>query len=153
MEPTSLLCPWSSPGKITGMAFHSLLQGIFLTQGSNPRLLHCREILFCLIHQAIERCRGSEKIVEYLIWECTLNNKAQYWHVWILGVHKNLIKTVSLRDSMWMAWPGPPWLLVQLPTPPRASLGWPVHNRHVCYFQLCSYFNDLSGWFLFLWVK
>ena len=25
---------------------HSLLQGIFLTQGSNPGLLHCRQIFF-----------------------------------------------------------------------------------------------------------
>ena len=30
---------------------HSLLQGIFLTQGSNPGLLHCRQILYPLSHQ------------------------------------------------------------------------------------------------------
>ena len=30
---------------------HSLLQAIFLTQGSNPGLLHCRQILYCLSHQ------------------------------------------------------------------------------------------------------
>ena len=30
-----------SPGKNTGVGCHSLLQGIFLTQGSNPGLLHC----------------------------------------------------------------------------------------------------------------
>ena len=30
------------------MGCHSLLQGISLTQGSNPSLLHCRQILFCL---------------------------------------------------------------------------------------------------------
>ena len=34
-----LLCPWDSPGKSTGMDCHALLQGIFLTQGSNPHLL------------------------------------------------------------------------------------------------------------------
>ena len=37
------LCPWASPGKNTGVGCHALLQGIFLTQGSNPgllRLLH-----------------------------------------------------------------------------------------------------------------
>ena len=34
-----LLCPWASPGKNTGVGFHALLQGIFLTQGSNPHLL------------------------------------------------------------------------------------------------------------------
>ena len=30
---------------------HSLLQGIFPTQGSNPGLLHCRQILYHLSHQ------------------------------------------------------------------------------------------------------
>ena len=30
---------------------HSLLQGIFPTQGSNLGLLHCRQILHCLSHQ------------------------------------------------------------------------------------------------------
>ena len=29
---TRLLCPWSSPGKNTGVSCHVLLQGIFLTQ-------------------------------------------------------------------------------------------------------------------------
>ena len=33
-----------SPGKITGIGCHFLLQGIFPTQGSNPALLHCRQI-------------------------------------------------------------------------------------------------------------
>ena len=36
----SSLCPWNFPGKSTGAGCHFLLQGIFLTQGSNPRLLH-----------------------------------------------------------------------------------------------------------------
>ena len=30
----------NSPGKNTGVGFHSLLQGIFPTQGLNPYLLH-----------------------------------------------------------------------------------------------------------------
>ena len=30
---------------------HSLLQGILLTQESNPGFLHCRQILYCLSHQ------------------------------------------------------------------------------------------------------
>ena len=35
-----LLCPWDSPGKNTGVGSLSLLQGIFLTQGSNQSLSH-----------------------------------------------------------------------------------------------------------------
>ena len=40
-----------SPGKNTGVGSHSLLRGIFLTQGLNPGLLHCRKILYHLRHQ------------------------------------------------------------------------------------------------------
>ena len=39
LYPTRLLYPWDSPGENTGMGCHALLQGIFPTQGSNPRLL------------------------------------------------------------------------------------------------------------------
>ena len=42
-----------SPGKNTGVGCHALLQGIFPTQGLNPHLLHCRQILYCL------RCQVS----------------------------------------------------------------------------------------------
>ena len=35
-----------SPGKNTGVGFHALLQEIFPTQGSNPGLPHCRQILY-----------------------------------------------------------------------------------------------------------
>ena len=37
--PVGLLCPRDSPGKNTGVGFHSLLQGIFPTEESNPHLL------------------------------------------------------------------------------------------------------------------
>ena len=46
----SLLCPWDSPGKNTGVGYHFLLQGIFLTQGSNPSLPHWRQTLQPLSH-------------------------------------------------------------------------------------------------------
>ena len=39
---------WNSPGQNTGVGSLSLLQGIFPTQGSNPGLLHCRQILYQL---------------------------------------------------------------------------------------------------------
>ena len=35
----------------TGVSCHSLLQRIFLTQGSNPGLLQCRQTLYPLRHQ------------------------------------------------------------------------------------------------------
>ena len=38
LQATGLLCPWDFPGKNSGVGCHALLQGIFLTQGSNPHL-------------------------------------------------------------------------------------------------------------------
>ena len=40
-----------SPGKNTGVGCHTLLQGIFPTQRSNPGLPYCRHILYHLSHQ------------------------------------------------------------------------------------------------------
>ena len=40
-----------SPGKNTGVNCHALLQSIFPTQGLNPGLQHCRQILYHLNHQ------------------------------------------------------------------------------------------------------
>ena len=37
--------PWDSPGQNTGVGSHSLFQGIFPIQGSNPGLLHYKWIL------------------------------------------------------------------------------------------------------------
>ena len=42
---SSVLEEWNFPGKNIGVGFHFLLQGLFLTQGSNPGLLHCRQTL------------------------------------------------------------------------------------------------------------
>ena len=45
---TGLLCPWDFPGKSTGMGCHFLLQEIFLTQGLNSDVPHCRQICYHL---------------------------------------------------------------------------------------------------------
>jgi len=54
LQPASLLCPWDSPGKKTGVGFHFLLQGIFPTQGSNPHILH-------LLHWQTNSFKGSQE--------------------------------------------------------------------------------------------
>ena len=48
-----LLHPWDFPGKSTAVGCHFLLQGIFLTQQSNPGLLPCRQMLFHLSHRKV----------------------------------------------------------------------------------------------------
>ena len=49
--PHGLHGPWNSPGQNIGVGSLSFLQGIFPTQGSNPGLLHCRQILYQLSHK------------------------------------------------------------------------------------------------------
>ena len=54
--------PWNFPGQHTGVDSLSLLQGIFPTQGLNPGLLHCRQILYQLSH------KGSPRILEWVAY-------------------------------------------------------------------------------------
>ena len=76
LQPTRLLCPWHFPGKNTGVGFHFLLQRIFPTQGSNPCLLHCRQILSCLSHQ------GSPADGDYINENRRLSLEEKLWQVW-----------------------------------------------------------------------
>ena len=58
-----------SPGQNIGVGSLSLLQGIFPTQGSNPGLPHCRQILYQLSYQESiteENKAGSTGEVEKL---------------------------------------------------------------------------------------
>ena len=59
--PDRLFCPWNSPGKNTRVGCHALLQGIFLTEGSNSGLPQCR-FPYCLSHQ------GSPRILECIAY-------------------------------------------------------------------------------------
>ena len=58
LQPVSLLCPWSSPGKNTGVSCHFILPGVFLTQGSNPCLLHWQTDSLPLSHQGSPKLYG-----------------------------------------------------------------------------------------------
>ena len=69
LQSTRLLCPWYFPGKNSGVGCPFLLQVVFPTQGSNPRFLHCRWILYQLSHQGSPRNPWkSSKISAYQDW-------------------------------------------------------------------------------------
>ena len=55
LQPRGLYSPWNSPGQNTGVGGLSLLRGIFPTQGWNPGLLNCRQILYRLSHKGTRR--------------------------------------------------------------------------------------------------
>ena len=67
----------------TWVSCHVLLQEIFPSQGSNPGLSHCRQILYCLSHQ------GSPQTIEIqwlLIFQC-LSSRAFQWNIIIALYH------------------------------------------------------------------
>ena len=51
LEISRLLCSWNFPGKNTGVGCHFLLQGLFLTLGSNPH-----SYTFCIGRQTLYYC-------------------------------------------------------------------------------------------------
>ena len=57
-----LYSPWNSLGQNTRVGNHCLLPGIFPTQGLNPVLLHCRQILYQLSH------KGSPRILDWVAY-------------------------------------------------------------------------------------
>ena len=59
LQPHGLYTAWNSTGQNTGVGSLFLLQGIFLTQGSNPGLPHCRRILYQLSYE------GSPRILQW----------------------------------------------------------------------------------------
>ena len=67
LRPHGIYSPWNSPGQNTGVGSLSLLQEIFSTQGWNPGLPHCRQILYQLSHQ------GSPRILEWVA--CLLSSR------------------------------------------------------------------------------
>ena len=61
-DSLQLYSPRNSPGQNSGVGSRSLLQGIFPTQGLNPGLPHCRQILYQLSH------KGSPSILEWVAY-------------------------------------------------------------------------------------
>ena len=82
--------PWNSPGQ-TRVGSLSLLQRIFPTQGSNPGLPHCRQILYQLSH------KGSH-----------IHYTHTHTHNEILFVVVQLLSHGQLFANLWtVAWQAP----------------------------------------------
>ena len=118
LQSPRLLCPWNSPGKNTGVGSHFLLQGIFPTQGLNPGLLHCRQILFYFIfyrlsHQGSPRrvkvgqsCPTLCDPMDYTPW----NSPGQNTGVGSLSLLQEIFPTQGSNPSL----PDCRWILYQL---------------------------------------
>ena len=62
LQSHGLYSPWNSPDQNIGVGSLSLLQGIFPTQGLNPGLQLCRQILYQLSY------KGSPRILEWVVY-------------------------------------------------------------------------------------
>ena len=76
---TRLLCPWDSPGKETGVLSHSLLQGIFPTQGLNLGLLHCRQFLNHRSHREAQLQTLNKAQISHT---CPQENQRPWWQAY-----------------------------------------------------------------------
>ena len=83
LQPTRLLCPWDFPGKNTGISCHFLLQGIFLTQGLKPHLLHWQTGSLPLSYQ------GSPKALTELVNEVAHRERHAVQSIWIYFRRQN----------------------------------------------------------------
>ena len=132
LQPHGLYSPRSSPGQNTGVGSRSLLQGIFPTQGSNPSLLHCRQILYQLSH------KGSPRILEWVAYplssgsswprsrtgvSCTVGRFLTNWAIREATTWGPLLLCPRIRGSaflkqqlcyiifLWINLPSLPWTL------------------------------------------
>ena len=125
-SPPRLLCPWNSPGKNTGVGCHSLLQGIFPSQGLNPGLLKpgrffticaIREDQVCFTHSPSQlRNPCYSNLSSYTLYHIILgiyNKCCVYRKIWISIKRLN---HVELLPEHWVC------LLVVLPKDRKAKL-------------------------------
>ena len=63
LPPHGLYSPWNSLGQYTGVGSLALLQGIFPTQGLNPGVPYCRQILYQLSHRGSPLTYSNCKII------------------------------------------------------------------------------------------
>ena len=83
-----------SPGKNTGMDCHSLLQGLFPTQGSNMGLLHYRQTLHLLSHQLYlwdvsSEPHANKNVKTYSRFTKSKEKRIKVWHYPKLSVHSS----------------------------------------------------------------
>ena len=65
---------------------HSLCQGIFLTQESNPGLLHCKQILYHLGHQGSPiLCIQEQIFIECILYIRCMKSTSECVQILILG--------------------------------------------------------------------
>ena len=134
---TSLLCPWDSPGKNTGVGCHALLQGIFPTQGLNPCLLHWQKDSLPMSHQGVigsaksrrreiawhlQRTSCSQASLEHRMWRVRqrLHRRETSKHGKKLGLSPESFGAVLFGWGLGI------WIFKQITLWKRTPFFWPL---------------------------
>ena len=105
----TLYRPWNSPGQNTGVGSHSILQGIFPTQGVNPGLSQCRRILYQLSHQGSPTMERGLIIKEdpycsgrLLLWRGKIYNRGTLipWGLLHRGGAMTIQRTIIIKGTI-----------------------------------------------------
>ena len=94
LRPHGLYSPWNSPGQNTGVGSLSLLQGIFPTQGSNPGLPHCGQILYQL------SLKESLRILEWIAYSFTRGPSWPRNWTWISRIAGGFFANWASREAL-----------------------------------------------------
>ena len=95
LQHARLLCLWNSPGQNTGVGNHSLLQENFPTQGLNPGLPHCRQMLYPSEPQSTSRVTG------WIKWDNIWSNRPNtLYKVSTLGGSYRILSPSSLSSKL-----------------------------------------------------
>ena len=147
-------CPWDSLGKGTGVCCHAVLQGIFPTQGLNPGLPHCGQILYQLSH------KGSPRILEWVVYPfSSVSSRPRNW-TGVSSLQADSLPTElwgkpSLSTLFFCTWVRDltPFLPQPLTFPKSISMfALQIHSRSpFCFhhaYQLCMllWINAISSW-------
>ena len=102
------------PGKNTRVGCHFLFQGIFLTQGLKPGLLHSRQTLYPLSHQGILNWKQSVFSFHKAVLTETLMQTGLpclgvlgpvHWvHLWLHSQFHMDLELTGRRQVWWYTW-------------------------------------------------
>ena len=144
-----------SPSKNIGVGCHALLQRIFPTQGSNPGLPHCRQIVYHLSHQ---NAFFNIFVTKWKVLKFLQAAWGYWWGIWVRDnrvtlanhdrngcinhCHVSLRNFQKGRDQVWRPQGQEQYLQDKRPTAPgpcltptQLLLG-PLDTRQLCYHQV-----------------
>ena len=121
LQSTRFFCPWNSPDKISEVGSHSLLLGIFPTQGLNLGLPHCRQILYHLSHQ------GSPT----LTLQASISSSVRGLQIYSCIFWRGLYEVIHLKQySNWQT----------VPPSMNYNVNKINHHGHYYYYSSFNYF-------------